>query len=54
VPWSIECLLCKPEDLGLDPQHPSKKLGMISSSCSPATWEVEIGRIKHKACWPTV
>lgn len=31
----VACLLCKHEDLSLDPQHPGKRLGTVAHACDP-------------------
>ena len=36
-----KCLLHKHQDLGSDPQDPSKKLGMALHISSPSVWEAE-------------
>lgn len=37
----VKCLLCKHEDLSLDPQHSHKKPGMVVHVCNPRTQAVK-------------
>lgn len=45
-----KCLPCKQEDLSSRPQHPYKKLGVVTHACDPST----VGRDRQipRAQWP--
>lgn len=48
----VKCLLCKHEDLSLDPQDPCKMLGTAMPTCNHSAREEEVGGSWELAAQP--